>query len=120
MSGQFTRAMTDERRKATRQAAEVKVDYRTVGGFITDYTDNLSRSGVFVYTSLPLPADQEVRLRITLPGDQIPLALMGVVRWTRTAAEDEDNAGMGIEFTEVADDVQAALDAFMERVEAEG
>lgn len=104
--------MSDNRRKAgERLPAEVKVDYRTVGSFITDYTKNISRGGLFIRTSLPLDVGERVRLRITLPDGDAPFALDGVVKWVSTIRDREKHApGMGIEFVNFGDDVREQLE----------
>ncbi|MCC7381372.1 MAG: TIGR02266 family protein [Deltaproteobacteria bacterium] len=98
------------RRKATRLGVEVKVDYRTVGSFITDYTKDISQGGIFVATSLPLDVGEKVRLRITMPGRDLPFALEGVVRWNALVQDKEKQTpGMGIEFTNFGDEVKDEL-----------
>lgn len=89
----------------------MKVDYRTVGSFITDYTKNISRGGVFIRTSLPLEVGERIRLRITLPEGDAPFALDGVVKWVSTIRDREKHpAGMGVEFTNFTDDVKEQLE----------
>jgi type IV pilus assembly protein PilZ len=106
--------MSDERRRGTRLMAEVKVDYRTVGSFITDYSKDISQGGLFIATSLPLEIGEQVRLRITLPGRDLPFALEGVVRWnSKPSDRDQSPAGMGIEFINFDAEVRAELSRFV-------
>jgi type IV pilus assembly protein PilZ len=106
--------MTEERRVGKRLLAEVKVDYRTVGSFITDYSKDISQGGLFIGTSLPLEVGEQVRLRITLPGRDLPFALEGVVRWNAKPTDrDKGPPGMGIEFTDFGQEVQAELRRFV-------
>lgn len=107
------------RRRASRLPAEVKVDYRTIGSFITDYTKDISQGGMFVATSLPLDVGERVRLRLTLPGHQLPFALDGVVRWTCSTAEKDRTPGMGIEFSNFGDDLKAELSRLVAEMNAE-
>ena len=94
--------------------ADVKVDYRTVGSFITDYTRNISQGGIFIRTSLPLEIGERVRLRLTLPDGDAPFALDGVVKWVSTLRDrDKHPPGMGIEFVDFNDEVKAKLDALV-------
>lgn len=109
--------MTDNRRDL-RLPVEVKVDYRTVGSFITDYSRNISKGGVFIHTSLPLPVGERVRLRLTLPEGDAPFALDGVVKWVCTLRDkDSHPAGMGVEFVDFSDEVKAKLEALVEQYE---
>lgn len=103
--------MSDNRRSQARLPVELKVDYRTVGSFITDYTKDISKGGLFIRTSLPLEAGERVRLRITLPDGDAPFALDGIVKWTSTIRDkDKRPPGMGIEFVNFTDEVKAHLD----------
>lgn len=104
-------AVTEENRRAPRLPVEVKVDYRSLGRFITDYTKNLSRRGVFVATSMPLPVGERVRIRLTVPDSDAPFALDGVVKWVASRQErDAHEPGMGIEFLDEEPEVRAKLD----------
>lgn len=99
-----------ENRKDQRLTAEIKVDYRTVGSFITDYSENVSLRGLFVRTSLPLPIGERVRLRLTLPEGDAPFALSGIVKWTATLKDkDKHPPGMGIEFIEPDEETKQKL-----------
>lgn len=109
-----------DNRRTERLPAEVKVDYRTVGSFITDYTQNISKGGMFIRTSLPLDVGEKVRLRLTLPGGDAPFALDGIVKWVATLREREKHApGMGVEFVDFDDEVRHQLEAFVNAVERE-
>lgn len=108
--------MSDNRRKGERIPVEVKVDYRTVGSFITDYTKNISRGGLFIRTSLPLDVGERVRLRITVPDGDVPFALDGVVKWVSTIRDREKHPpGMGIEFVDFDDGVREQLERLVSR-----
>ena len=112
--------MSEDKRRNPRPPADVKVDYRTVGSFITDYSANISQGGVFVKTSIPLPVGEKVRLRVTLPGHELPFALDGVVRWVSTHDNAENRpAGMGIEFLEFSGEVKDQILAFVHAVDGE-
>ena len=109
--------MTEQNKRGqTRVVADVKVDYRTIGTFVTDYTANLSKGGVFVKTSLPLEPGEQVRLRVTIPGQELPFPLNGVVRWNRKVGEEGGDAGMGIEFSDFSDEMKTSLAEFVEQV----
>ena len=102
---------SSENRKSPRLPADVKVDYRTVGSFITDYTRNISQGGIFIRTSLPLDVGERVRLRLTLPDGDAPFALDGVVKWVSTLKDREKHPpGMGIEFVDFTDEVKKKLE----------
>jgi type IV pilus assembly protein PilZ len=110
-----------EHRRAPRIPVDVKVDYRTVGSFITDYTVNISKGGLFIRTSLPLEIGARVRLRLTLPDGEAPFALDGVVRWIASPRDKEKGSpGMGIEFVDFDEDVKRRLEAMVRALEGRG
>ena len=112
--------MSADNRRAPRLPADVKVDYRTVGSFITDYTRNISQGGIFIRTSLPLDVGERVRLRLTLPDGDAPFALDGVVKWVSTLKDrDKHPPGMGIEFVDFSEDVKGKLEALVKAYETQ-
>ncbi|MCB9653909.1 MAG: TIGR02266 family protein [Deltaproteobacteria bacterium] len=111
----------DENRREPRLPVEVKIDYRTVGSFITDYTRNISKGGTFIRTSLPLDVGERVRLRLTVPGGEPPFALDGVVKWVSTLRDkDKHPPGMGVEFVDFDDRVRMELERLVGMAKASG
>ena len=103
-----------EHRRSPRVVADVKVDYRTIGSFITDYTQNISKGGLFIQTSLPLEVGARVRLRLTLPGGDVPFGIDGIVKWVATTREKDNHLpGMGIEFVDFDEYTQQKLEALV-------
>ncbi|MEM1024871.1 MAG: TIGR02266 family protein [Myxococcota bacterium] len=100
-------------RKTPRHLAEVKVDYRSVGRFITDYSQNVSTGGLFIKTSAPLGIGERVRIRLTLPDGEAPFALDGVVRWVADRHGDHP-AGMGVEFLDFDEEARRRVEALVE------
>lgn len=103
---------SDEKRRHGRTGVTLIVEYEAAEELIVDYTDNLSSGGTFVATSRELPVGSAVRLVLSFPGLVEPIAIDGVVRWTRTG----EDAGVGIEFLE--GDGRARLAQVIERVRA--
>jgi len=90
----------DDRRIAPRTPIELKVEYRRLNTFFSDYTKNISRGGTFIATSKPLPVGTEFIFALGIPTMAAPLRLRGKVMWAVSEAEatDDSPAGMGIEF----------------------
>jgi len=81
-----------DQRRHSRKPLAVPVGFATKEGPGGEGTSrDLSLGGMFVETDLPLPFGAAVTLHFTLPGGAEPLALAGVVRWTKPD-------GMGIQF----------------------
>jgi len=85
-----------DKRKSDRAPITLLVEYEGADDFVGDYTENLSSGGTFVSTSRALEPDTIVRLVLSFPGLLEPIALEGLVRWSR----GEPDPGVGVEFKE--------------------
>lgn len=107
-----------DRRQHDRAPIELKVEYKRLNTFFSDYTRNISRGGTFVATPRPLPIDTEFVFALAIPRLAEPLRLRGKVIWT--TSEDESSpanpAGMGIEFQYRDDEERRQKEAAVERL----
>lgn len=87
----------EEKRRATREAVTLFVEYEGADDLVGDFTENLSSGGTFVSTNRSLPIGTQVQLVLSFPGLLEPIAIEGIVRWTRGGNAAGD-AGAGIEF----------------------
>lgn len=99
-----------DKRRHNRSGVTLLVEYDAADELVVDYTDNLSSGGTFVATNRVLATGSPVRLALSFPGLVEPIAIDGVVRWTRSG----DEAGVGIEFLE--GDAQTRLAQVIERI----
>ena len=90
----------DDKRRDSREPVTLFVEYEGADDLVGDYTENLSSGGTFVATNRELPLGTQVQLVLSFPGLLEPIAIAGVVRWKRSAAGAEGEAGAGIEFEE--------------------
>ncbi len=106
----------DEKRRDTREAVTLCVEYEGADDLVGDFTENLSSGGTFVATNRELPVGTRVRLVLSFPGLLEPIAIEGTVRWTRRHSEDGD-AGAGIEFADgpTRDQLAAIVDRIRSR-----
>ena len=95
------------RRDSPRVVMGIPVSYRAGGTIAAALSLNLSRGGIAIRTSGPLPRDASVKLRFALPGSKRQLETEGVVCWS------DERAGMGMRFTSVRPNDQAAIDEFV-------
>jgi len=86
----------DEKRKTDREPVTLFVEYEGADDLVGDYTENLSSGGTFVATNRVLPIGTAVQLVLGFPGLLEPIAIEGIVRWTRPESE---GAGAGIQFS---------------------
>ncbi len=103
-----------EKRKEDRITVELKVGYRTIGSFITDYIINISKGGIFINTSSPLPVGTKIRILFSIPDIPLPFDLIGIVRWINPVGHlSHSLPGMGIEFLEIEDRVKKRIEKFI-------
>jgi len=88
----------DDKRQSDREPVTLFVEYEGAEDLLGDYTENLSSGGTFVATSRELPVGTQITLVLGFPGLLEPISVQGTVRWTRGAADGDDEAGAGIEF----------------------
>jgi len=107
------------KRKKTRVPFEVKIEYRTVGSFLSDWSANISQGGLFIQTSNPLNEGTSVRMIFSLPGIPLLFDLNGKVRWTQDGYEAGQEPGMGIEFVHIDDRIRSRIEGYIKRLDEE-
>ncbi|MFO0548429.1 MAG: TIGR02266 family protein [Polyangiaceae bacterium] len=112
--------MSDERRRATRSAIELNVEYKRINTFFSDYTRNISKGGTFIRTSRPLDVGTEFVFALRIPNLDEPLRLKGVVKWVvrQDDASTQKQAGMGIEFRYDSHEERRATEEVVEQLMA--
>jgi type IV pilus assembly protein PilZ len=102
----------ESQRKDPRTPIELEVTYRRLNRFISDYTRNVSKGGMFVASDEPLPVGTRVVFHLRIPGRQAPFELTGEIVH---AGDARGGSGMGVRF--VWEDEAARL-RFAKEVEA--
>lgn len=94
---------------------ELKVEYKRVNTFLSDFCKNISRNYTFIKTKNPLPVGTRFLFRIVVPGIEDPLIIKGFVEKVVTAdeAKEDKSAGMDIQFEY---DEETEREALMRRV----
>ena len=92
------------RRKSPRVPKVLSLGFKTKGGFIDAFSDNLSADGIFIRTSKPLPKGERFILKLTLPNAKEPLKIDCEVSWSQTKPDDPAlrHPGMGSRFTRIS------------------
>ncbi len=96
--------MGSEKRENERHPLRTRMDYRDEGGgnFLFEYTTNISKGGIFIETTEPLPVGTKVEMRFQPPGTAEVIEVVGKVVWVnpyRPDSDDNPNPGMGIQFS---------------------
>jgi uncharacterized protein (TIGR02266 family) len=108
-----------EQRSAPRLAATFKVRYEGFEEFLTEYTEDLSRGGMFLATRSFLPLNSIIACDIYLPGTEEKVRIIGRVAHVLTESEAQKRsrrAGMGIEFLDIPRDDADRLLGYLSRM----
>jgi type IV pilus assembly protein PilZ len=100
-----------ERRRHARMPVEMWVEDVTDGGVVHRRAGNLSKGGLYLDQTIPLPIGSKVKLRFTLPEESAALTVNGQI----VSINSRDRLGMGVKFTDVDISVQQRIDSFIER-----
>ncbi|MEW5849862.1 MAG: TIGR02266 family protein [Myxococcota bacterium] len=91
-----------EARKSARIPIELKVEYKKMNTFFSDYTKNISKGGTFIKTDKPLKVGTEFLFKLSLPALSQSVDLRGQVVWINAEGNlqrpEIPDRGMGIRF----------------------
>ena len=104
-------AVSDESHdnRRTDERVTINKEFESFDAFIQEYVTNISRTGVFIRSSNPLPLGTRVNLHFTVIMDDIE-TIEGVGEVVRTEKD-----GMGVVFKELTAHSQALLDRLLTR-----
>ena len=89
-------------RPSKRMPLVLEVRYASVPEFLIDYSENLSKEGIFIQSDSPLPMETKIELAIQVPEGPL-LEIAGIVVHVldaQRAAAMGRKPGMGIQFTQ--------------------
>ncbi len=102
-----------ERRVDVRR--QVNREFASAEEFIGEYVSNLSRSGVFIRSTDPLPVGTRVNLKFTVVSDDIEI-IEGVGEVRRVIAPGGvEEPGMGVVFVELSQASREQIDRILAR-----
>jgi uncharacterized protein (TIGR02266 family) len=101
-----------ERRQTARIPLEMWVEETTDNERYFRRAGNLSRGGLRLDHTIPLPQGTLVNLTFTLPGDSSPVEVSGEI----VSSSAPDDLRMGVKFLTVGPAAQAQIDAYLARV----
>src|SRR4051812_856054 len=112
-----------DRRREQRAPIELKVEYKRLNTFFSDYTKNISKGGTFIKTDKPLDIGTVFLFKLRVPAQAEPLTLRGEVRWIVKQGEPpppearpDHETGMGIQFVYESPDQRQALERAVEKM----
>lgn len=82
--------------------------------FYQGFSENLSDGGLFVQTYQARTIGDRVTLQFTLPDDDTPVVVRGVVRWVRAFHEPSGTKpGVGVQFEGLSPEAQQRIERFL-------
>jgi uncharacterized protein (TIGR02266 family) len=110
--GQVSGMASDrDRRTSARLPIEMWVEELTDGSQVFRRAGNLSRGGMHLDHTIPIPVGTRVRLRFTLPGDSVPIVVTSEI----VSIATNNVLGMGVKFIDVDPTVQTRIDGYLLR-----
>ncbi len=87
-----------EKRIFDRSPLMLKVRYKRANDFLADYTENISKGGLFIATEESFELGSMVEFEVSFPGLLDPIAIKGEVKWCRQSPDGEERPGIGVQF----------------------
>jgi uncharacterized protein (TIGR02266 family) len=115
--GDFGDTRFTERRVEERSPASLKVSYKTYSEFIENYTNNVSRRGMFIGTRHRHKAQERVDLFLHVPGLDDPIRIIGEIAHITTDDVKDEDAGVGVRFVDIDDKSRQILIDFIKSQE---
>lgn len=94
--------MPTERRESERIQNKLRVEFKGVKDFLFEYSENISKGGIFLKSKETLPVGTKITLEISLPEKKEPITVTGTVAHSVSFEEHQrlntTHYGMGIKF----------------------
>lgn len=102
-----------DERSEERFTAALKVSYNSFNEFITEYTKDVSKGGIFINTKRNHNIHDIVDLSLSVPGFDKPIKIQGEVVHVKIHNVPDEDAGIGIKFASIDPESRQALIEFM-------
>ncbi|MCW5828534.1 MAG: PilZ domain-containing protein [Deltaproteobacteria bacterium] len=107
---------TDNHRRHERHPVSIPLVFRDAVELRQEYTENISRSGMFVKTGRLLEHGDMVTLTIEIPDTHEKLEVDGYVEFHRQP-DAKHAEGVGIQFIAISPDGWKALERYLDRLD---
>jgi len=103
----------EKRRQHPRFNAKIKVGFKSVKDFLWAYSEDISKGGIFINTTEPMPMDSEVQLKLCLPGRSKEISVVGKVIYIVKDGETERGPGMGLQLIDFEKGARKEIDDYL-------
>lgn len=104
-----SRPPDQERRAARRAPLVAEIEYSSDSPSVSKRLTDLSIDGLFIDTMTPLPPGSLISIRFNLPGDMLPVVVLGEVVW------GQEHLGMGVRFMNLRPKDRERIRAYVTR-----
>ncbi|HLG21095.1 MAG TPA: TIGR02266 family protein [Bdellovibrionota bacterium] len=97
-----------------------RVQFKSGAEFLTEYTENLSRGGMYLATDRDLKVGTVIQIQMEFPGTDEPLEIKGRVAYRMSAAAAKATGrsqGLGIQFVNLSETATNVLHQYIRRLE---
>ena len=103
------------RRTNIRLKARLKVRFKDAESFVNEYTNNISKGGLFIRTPKPCAMRDKVEIVLALPESQEEISVLGEVIHVVSPenASEHMPAGMGLQLLELKKEDQERIEKFI-------
>jgi type IV pilus assembly protein PilZ len=105
--------LAEDERTEERFDETLKVSYNSYYDFITEYTSNVGKGGIFINTKRHHEINKTVDLFLEVPGLAKPLKIEGEVVHIEIQNVPDEDAGIGVKFVDIDRESRKALIDFI-------
>jgi len=96
------------------------VQYESHASFLTEYTENLSKGGMYLATPELLEPESTIQVELEIPGIPDPIKVTGKVVYRFSEKEAQEHGrppGVGLQFIDTSDEAKNLLHQYIHRLE---
>lgn len=106
----------EKRRQEARFDARIKVGFKSDRAFLWEYSEDISKGGIFIRTTNPVPLNSKVQLKLSLPGKDREISVVGEVIYIVKEGEGKRGSGMGLQLIEFNEDGKKEIEKYIEKL----
>ncbi|UCD86009.1 MAG: TIGR02266 family protein [Deltaproteobacteria bacterium] len=106
----------DKRRQHPRFDTKIKVGFKNVNDFLWAYSEDISKGGIFIKTTDPMPMNSKVQLKLCLPDRSKEISVVGKVINIFKGGETERGPGMGLQLIDFDKGAKKEIEEYMEEL----
>jgi type IV pilus assembly protein PilZ len=106
----------ERRRQELRFDARIKVGFKSDRAFLWEYSEDISKGGIFIKTSNPMPMNSKVQLKLSLPGRDREISVVGEVIYIVKEGKGRRGPGMGLQLIEFDKDGKKEMEKYIEEL----